>query len=34
MYEEKKLVITGRDTGCTCTEFGDYVMQTVEKLSE
>ena len=34
MYDEKKLVITGRDTGCTCTEFGDYVMQTVEKLSK
>lgn len=33
MYEEKKLVITGRDTGCTCAAFGDYVMQTVEKLA-
>ena len=29
MYEEKKLTITGRDTGCTCSEFGDYVMETV-----
>lgn len=34
MYEEKKLSITGRDTGCTCSAFGDYVMQTVEKLSK
>ncbi len=33
MFEEKKLTITGRDTGCTCNEFGDYVMETVEKLS-
>ena len=23
---------TGRDTGCTCTEFGDYVMRTIETL--
>lgn len=26
MYEEKKLQITGRDTGCTSAEFADYVM--------
>ncbi len=32
MYEEKKLVITGRDTGATCKEFADYVMQTIQKL--
>ena len=32
MYEEKRLTITGRDTGCTCSEFGDYVMQTMERL--
>lgn len=32
MYEEKKLTVTGRDTGCTCEEFGNYVMETVEKL--
>ncbi len=32
MFEEKKLTITGRDTGCTCEQFGDYVMQTVEGL--
>ena len=34
MFTEKKLQITGRDTGCTCSEFGDYVMETVKKLSE
>ncbi|MBE6834849.1 MAG: isocitrate/isopropylmalate dehydrogenase family protein [Ruminococcaceae bacterium] len=34
MFVEKKLVITGRDTGCTCKEFGDYVMETVKSLSE
>ena len=27
---ERKLVITGRDTGTTSKEFGDYVMATVE----
>ncbi|WP_066453915.1 isocitrate/isopropylmalate family dehydrogenase [Anaerotruncus rubiinfantis] len=32
MYEEKKLTITGRDTGCTCEEFGNYVMDTVASL--
>ncbi|MBQ1374672.1 MAG: isocitrate/isopropylmalate dehydrogenase family protein, partial [Clostridia bacterium] len=32
MYEEKKLVMTGRDTGATCEEFSDYVMETVSKL--
>lgn len=32
MYEDKKLKITGRDTGCTCEEFGGYVLETVEKL--
>ena len=31
MFTEKKLTITGRDTGCTCSEFGDYVMETVKK---
>lgn len=33
MLEEKKLVITGRSNGATCKEFGDYVMETVKKLS-
>lgn len=31
-FEEKKLVITGRDTGATCEEFGEYVMETLKKL--
>lgn len=34
MFTEKKLTITGRDTGYTCSEFGDYVMETVKKLSK
>ena len=34
MYEDKKLKITGREDGCTCSEFGDYVMETVRKISE
>lgn len=34
MFTEKKLTITGRETGCTCSEFGDYVMETVKKLSK
>ena len=32
-FEEKKFVITGRDTGATCEEFGNYVMETLKKLS-
>ena len=31
-FEEKKLVITGRDTGATCREFGDNVMETLKAL--
>ena len=31
-FEEKKLVITGRDTGATCAEFAEYVMQTLKSL--
>lgn len=34
MFEEKKLQITGREDGATCSAFGDYVMETVRKLSE
>lgn len=34
MFGEKKLTITGRDTGCTCEEFGDYVMETITKLTK
>jgi isocitrate dehydrogenase (NAD+) len=26
-FEEKRIAITGRDTGCTSTEFADYVME-------
>ncbi len=33
MTEEKKIAITGREDGCTCEEFGNYVMETVQKLS-
>lgn len=29
---EKKLVITGRDTGVTSEEFADYIMETIEKM--
>ncbi len=32
MFTEKKMATTGRDTGCTCDEFGDYVMDTVKSL--
>lgn len=32
MFTEKKLVITGRNTGATCEEFSEYVMQTLEKV--
>ena len=31
-FEEKKLVITGRDTGATCSDFGNYVMETLAGL--
>lgn len=29
---ERKLVITGRDTGCTCDEFAAYVMETCKAI--
>lgn len=32
MFEEKKLVITGRDTGATCEEFSRYVIEKVASL--
>ena len=32
MFEDKKYVITGRDTGATCDEFAAYVMETVKGL--
>lgn len=31
-FDEKKLTITGRNTGATCEEFGNYVMETLKKL--
>ena len=31
-FEEKKLTVTGRAGGATCTEFGDYVMNTLKSL--
>ena len=34
MLEEKKLVITGRADGCTCSEFGDYVMETITQMTK
>lgn len=33
MTEEKKISITGHEDGCTCEEFGNYVMETVQRLS-
>ena len=32
MFTEKAMAVTGRDTGCTCSAFGDYVMRTIEAL--
>lgn len=32
MFDEKKLTITGRETGCTCEEFGQYVKETLELI--
>lgn len=32
MFTEKKLTITGRDTGATCNEFADYVMDTISNM--
>lgn len=29
---EKKLVMTGRDTGATSEQFADYIMETIQKL--
>ena len=31
-FEEKKLTITGRNTGATCEQFGNYVMETLKTL--
>ena len=32
MFEEKKYVITGRDTGATCEQFAEYVMDTIREM--
>lgn len=32
MYTEKKVKITGRSDGATCSEFSDYLMETIEKM--
>ena len=32
MFKEKKMQITGRSDGCTCREFGQYVMDTLAAL--
>ena len=32
MFEEKKLTVTGRNTGATCREFADYVSETLAKI--
>ena len=32
MFEEKKLTVTGRDTGATCEEFSRYVIEKVATL--
>ena len=29
MFEDKKYTITGREDGCTCAQFAEYVMQTL-----
>jgi len=29
---DKKMVITGRDTGCTSAQLADYIMQTIEAM--
>lgn len=32
MFEDKKIEMTGRDTGATCEQFGEYVKETMLKL--
>lgn len=34
MFEEKALRITGRPDGCSCKEFGEYVMDTIKSLNK
>ncbi|MCL2386366.1 MAG: isocitrate/isopropylmalate family dehydrogenase [Defluviitaleaceae bacterium] len=31
---ERKLTITGRETGCTCTEFAAYIMDTCKNIKD
>jgi isocitrate dehydrogenase (NAD+) len=31
--EERRLTVTGRDTGCTGQQFAEYVLETVDKLT-
>ena len=31
-FEEKKITVTGRDTGATCREFGEYVMEKLKGI--
>ena len=31
-FEERRLTVTGRPGGARCSEFGDYVMETLKKL--
>lgn len=33
MQSERKHIITGREDGCTCEEFGSYLMDTLSSLS-
>ena len=32
MFEDKKVVITGREGGATSREFGDFVLETIKKM--
>jgi isocitrate dehydrogenase (NAD+) len=32
IHEERRIAVTGRDTGCTGQEFAQYVMETVGRL--
>ena len=32
MFEEKKLVVTGRDNGATCREFANYVIEVLSRI--
>lgn len=31
LFTEKKVTVTGRESGCTCSKFGDYVMETISR---